>query len=144
MFETIDNTIRIGSTPTFLHFDLYLFSAYAGNYVYIYIFFFFSVKTGNRWPRRVSCPPRFRSTHVLLLPPSKKQQKQNSPLPSAAGRQARRHHRADGDRPSCVTRQSQADSGRARLRLSRHREAAVEEGRAGGELVERGRSAGVG
>ena len=28
-------TIRIGSTPTFLHFDLYLYSAYAADYVYI-------------------------------------------------------------------------------------------------------------
>ena len=31
MFETLDNTIRIGSTPTFLYFDLY--SAYAAHYV---------------------------------------------------------------------------------------------------------------
>ena len=29
MFETLDYTIRIGSTPTFLYFDLYLYSAYA-------------------------------------------------------------------------------------------------------------------
>ena len=27
--------IRIGSTPTFLYFDLYLYSAYAADYVYI-------------------------------------------------------------------------------------------------------------
>ena len=33
MFETLDHTIRIGSTPTFLYFDLYLYSAYAGHYV---------------------------------------------------------------------------------------------------------------
>ena len=35
MLETLDytNTIRIGSTPTFLHFDLYLYSAYAAHYV---------------------------------------------------------------------------------------------------------------
>ena len=26
--ETVDYTIRIGSTPTFLYFDLYLYSAY--------------------------------------------------------------------------------------------------------------------
>ena len=26
--ETLDFTIRIGSTPTFLYFDLYLYSAY--------------------------------------------------------------------------------------------------------------------
>ena len=29
MLETLDCTIRIGSTPTFLYFDLYLYSAYA-------------------------------------------------------------------------------------------------------------------
>ena len=31
--ETLDYTIRIGSTPTFLYFDLYLYSAYAAHYV---------------------------------------------------------------------------------------------------------------
>ena len=34
MLETLDHTIRIGSTPTFLYFDLYLYSAYAARYVY--------------------------------------------------------------------------------------------------------------
>ena len=34
MLETLDHTIRIGSTPTFLYFDLYLHSAYAAHYVY--------------------------------------------------------------------------------------------------------------
>ena len=34
MLETLDYTIRIDSTPTFLYFDLYLFSAYAAHYVY--------------------------------------------------------------------------------------------------------------
>ena len=34
MLETLDYTIRIGSTPTFLYFDLYLYSAYAADYVY--------------------------------------------------------------------------------------------------------------
>ena len=33
--EMLDYTIRIGSTPTFLYFDLYLYSAYAAHYVYI-------------------------------------------------------------------------------------------------------------
>ena len=33
MLETLDYTIRIGSTPTFLDFDLYLYIAYAGHYV---------------------------------------------------------------------------------------------------------------
>ena len=34
MLKTLDNTIRIGSTPTNLYFDLYLYSAYAAHYVY--------------------------------------------------------------------------------------------------------------
>ena len=34
MLETLDYTIRTGSTPTFLYFDLYLYSAYAAHYVY--------------------------------------------------------------------------------------------------------------
>ena len=29
----LDYTIRIGSTPTFLYFDLYLYSAYATHYI---------------------------------------------------------------------------------------------------------------
>ena len=33
--ETLSYNIRIGSTPTFLYFDLYLYSAYAAHYVYI-------------------------------------------------------------------------------------------------------------
>ena len=32
--ETLDYTIRIGSTQTFLYFDLHLYSAYAVHYVY--------------------------------------------------------------------------------------------------------------
>ena len=35
--ETLDFTIRIGSTPTFLHFGLYLNTAYAAHYVYFNI-----------------------------------------------------------------------------------------------------------
>ena len=35
MLETLDYTIRIGSTPTFLYFDLYLHSAYAAHFVYL-------------------------------------------------------------------------------------------------------------
>ena len=34
MLEMLDYTIRIGSTPTILYFDLYLYSAYAAHYVY--------------------------------------------------------------------------------------------------------------
>ena len=33
--ETLDFTIRIGSTPTFLYFDLYLNTAYVAHYVYL-------------------------------------------------------------------------------------------------------------
>ena len=32
MLETLDYTIHIGSTPTFLYFDLYLYSAYAAHW----------------------------------------------------------------------------------------------------------------
>ena len=35
MLETLDHTIRIGNAPTFLYFDLYLYSAYAAHYVYL-------------------------------------------------------------------------------------------------------------
>ena len=35
MLETLDYTIRIGSIPTFLYFDLYLYSAYAAHFVYL-------------------------------------------------------------------------------------------------------------
>ena len=34
MLVMLDYTIRIGSTPTFLYFDLYLYSAYAAHYVH--------------------------------------------------------------------------------------------------------------
>ena len=39
MLETLNYTIRIGSTPIFLYFefDLYLYSAYAAHYVYLTI-----------------------------------------------------------------------------------------------------------
>ena len=43
MLETLDYTIRIGSTPTILYFDLYLYSAYAAHYVYIYIHVYYSI-----------------------------------------------------------------------------------------------------
>ena len=32
--QNYDYTIHIGSTPTVLYFDLYLYSAYAAHYVY--------------------------------------------------------------------------------------------------------------
>ena len=35
MLETlVDYTIHIGSTPTFLYFNFYVYSAYAAHYVY--------------------------------------------------------------------------------------------------------------
>ena len=40
--ETLDHTIHIGSTPTFLYFDMYLYSADEAHYVYIYIYSFIS------------------------------------------------------------------------------------------------------
>ena len=43
MLETLDYTIRIGSTPTFLYFDLYLYSAYAAHYVYLLTDVFWSL-----------------------------------------------------------------------------------------------------
>ena len=39
MLETLDHTIRIGSTPTFLYFDLYLYSAYTAHYVYTLVLY---------------------------------------------------------------------------------------------------------
>ena len=39
MLETLDYTIRIGSIPTILYFDLYLYSAYAAYYVYFTLIF---------------------------------------------------------------------------------------------------------
>ena len=34
MLETLDHTIRIGSTPTILYFDFYLYSVYAAQYTF--------------------------------------------------------------------------------------------------------------
>ena len=39
MLETLDFTNRIGSTPTFLYCDLYLYSAYPVHYVYFSLLF---------------------------------------------------------------------------------------------------------
>ena len=44
MLEALDYTIRIGSTPTFLYFDLYLYSAYAAHYVYFTFSLLFSTR----------------------------------------------------------------------------------------------------
>ena len=42
MLETLDYTIRIGSTPTFLYFDLYCI------YIYIYIYIYGVRSSGHR------------------------------------------------------------------------------------------------
>ena len=50
MLETLDYTIRIGSTPTFLYFDLYLYSAYAAHFVYnrpCKVYFFSTKRSKN-------------------------------------------------------------------------------------------------
>ena len=64
MLETLNHTIRIGSTPTFLYFDLYLYSAYAAYYVYSkwytcypYLFVVIQLAPGSR-----------KSTHPLGSP----------------------------------------------------------------------------
>ena len=36
--ETLDFSIRIGNTPTFLYFYLYLYSAYTAHYVYFALY----------------------------------------------------------------------------------------------------------
>ena len=46
MLEILDHTIRIGSTPTFLYFDLYLYSAYAAHHVYFNLSI--SLKNNNK------------------------------------------------------------------------------------------------
>ena len=45
MLETLDHTIRIGSTPTFLYFDLYLHSAYVAHYVILILTYSSGVST---------------------------------------------------------------------------------------------------
>ena len=46
MLETLDYTIRICSTPTFLYFDLYLYSAYVAHYVLEIVHCTFRYKSG--------------------------------------------------------------------------------------------------
>ena len=49
--QSLDHTIRIGSTPTFLYFDFYLYSAYTAHYVYfnicIYIYIQYFIIKGT-------------------------------------------------------------------------------------------------
>ena len=48
--ETLDYTICIGSTSTFLYFDLYLYFAYAAHYVYFAIYIVYGPSPyGVRW-----------------------------------------------------------------------------------------------
>ena len=51
MLETLDYTIYIGSTPTFLYFDLYLYSAYAAHFVYFTFVVLFIKGLSSRWER---------------------------------------------------------------------------------------------
>ena len=55
MLETLDYTIRIGSTPTFLYFDLYLYSAYAAHFVYLYSCMGTSLSADNEIINVVCC-----------------------------------------------------------------------------------------
>ena len=50
--KTLDFTFYIGSTPTFLYFDLYLNTAYAAHYVYLYGSIYFD---NQALPIRISC-----------------------------------------------------------------------------------------
>ena len=63
MLETLDYTIHIGSTPTFLYFDLYLYSAYAAHYVYYTTFI-----TLRLYICYIFFASLFSSSHVQLLP----------------------------------------------------------------------------
>ena len=47
MLEMLEYTIRIGSTPTILYFDLYLYSAYAAHYVYLIMYSFCTKQIEN-------------------------------------------------------------------------------------------------
>ena len=44
MLETLDSTLYIGSTPTFLYFDLFLNIAYAAHHVYYILHCYVKVK----------------------------------------------------------------------------------------------------
>ena len=67
MLETLDHTIRIGSTPPFLYFDLYLYSAYAAHYVY------YMLCLASTPPPSPTPPAKFgryayeENSHLLLL-----------------------------------------------------------------------------
>ena len=63
ILETLDHTIRIGSTPTFLYFDLYLYSAYAAHYVYSYSILFIFIKLLKAYSRHGNC---FKKLNLIL------------------------------------------------------------------------------
>ena len=68
MLETLDHTIRIGSTPTFLYFDLYLHSAYPAHYVYFIVII---IGLGSRnlvVSQRLFPAVIFRCCYVDILP----------------------------------------------------------------------------
>ena len=50
ILETLDYTIRMGSTPTILYLDLYIYSAYTAHYAYfcVYITFLYNVYEKNK------------------------------------------------------------------------------------------------
>ena len=66
MLETLDYTIRIGSIPTFLYFDLYLYSAYAAHFVY------FTIELDPDFRRMMKTKIRgTRTRHVITFNPNK-------------------------------------------------------------------------
>ena len=65
MLETLDYTIRIGSTPTFLYFDLYLYSSMAYDSPYFLAFFLsFFLSFLHSTPS----PPFLRNTRGVKVP----------------------------------------------------------------------------
>ena len=68
MLQTLDHTIRIGSTPTFLYFELYLYSACAAHYVYLLenkavVEFFYQLRCVLR-PRSFLYTVAFQTNHA--------------------------------------------------------------------------------
>ena len=53
MLETLDYAIRIGSTPSFLYFDVYLYSAYA--YAAHYVYWKYFAVLAKLWDRIYYC-----------------------------------------------------------------------------------------
>ena len=72
MLETLDYTIRIGSTPTFLYFDLYLYSAYAAHCIYLLLvpFLYMEIIWQGRFSSRHGKAGQFLSHKHSLRPAS--------------------------------------------------------------------------